>query len=182
MQDSGMGGDCANPTGDDGVVGADAICAARYSMDAGNGDDRNRIAEEARVGRISLKHKALLAAEDDNGGLPQAFDIRGKDSLPIRRPDETKIADSYSDFFTPTTPLRNAISMNDPANRYFTGMNDTFMLIPMGHCQNWTSPDSADEGRYGLANSKDSWLSSGQGGCDSATTPFSFHGILCITH
>ena len=66
--------------------------------------DRMRIAGEAEVGEAGVQHRALLATEDSIGGLPQAFDIHGKDSLPIQPPDgttvTTAIAASYSDFFT----------------------------------------------------------------------------------
>ena len=63
---------CMVGTGE-GTARADSICQARYSMDKGSASGN--------------RHKALLAAEDDEGGLPQEFPIPGKDTVKIYRSD-----------------------------------------------------------------------------------------------
>ena len=78
----------------DGLMRADAICAARYDTDV-SADSRDRIAEEGEP-----RHTAMLVRLNDPP--KEVFPVRGKDTLEIKRPDETLIADSWDQFFDPT--------------------------------------------------------------------------------
>ena len=158
---------------------ADAICAARYGMDAGTDDDRARIAGEAETARISLQHKALLATEDDMGGLPESFDIRGKDSLKLQRPDgRTTIANSWSDFFTPDMPARGKVSESGGL-LVWTGITENFTLG--NHCQNWTSPDDTEYGHYGWTD-KTSNDRLGDSTPNRICSTAASSRFICITH
>ena len=155
---------------------ADAICGSRYETDV-DMPHRDRIAKQA--GGVSLQHKALLATDS---ALPETFDIRGKASLPIQRPDETPIADSWSDFFIPTMPTDNSISGS--LVNYWTGLNDDFELAEVGsfpaYCDNWEDGSNSVRGTAGLGNKDDERrlfvMNTQLMECSSTAR------LLCITH
>ena len=132
---SGTGSDeCGGIGSGTGTARADSICQARYDDDV-DPDDRTRITGELDdSGAASPQHKALLAAD---GALPQSFEIRGKDTLTLKRPDgSTTVANSYADLFDPEVDLLAPFSSDNLS--YFTGlttMEDEFILGD--NCTNW---------------------------------------------
>ena len=88
-------------SGSTGLAKANSICQKRYAADV-SAAHRARIKGEGETGESkgAPAHRALLASDPAVGGLPQAFPIRGKDSLKIKRPDgSTVISNSWADFF-----------------------------------------------------------------------------------
>ena len=112
-----MDGACNNT--DTGVAGADDICESRYAEDVAS-EHRTTIMEQHET--EMLQHRALLASSGGDSNLPQNFDINGKDSLPIRRPDSdgTQIAASWAALFDGTQELDNSISGTE--DHYWTGL------------------------------------------------------------
>ena len=109
------GGDCpALPAGapTDGLTRADAICANRYETDVDE-TSRNRIAEEGEP-----RHRAMLVRSNDPP--KEVFPVRGKDTLEIKRPDETLIADSWDQFFDPSATISDSIAGSGSVS-YWTG-------------------------------------------------------------
>ena len=159
-----------------GLGRADAICQASYEMDVSEAD-RMRIAGEAEVGETGVQHRALLATEDSMGGLPQSFDIHGKDSLPIQRPDgTTAIAASYSDFFTLDTPTPSAVGVGVVITTVWvwTGLDNSLGLG--NHCGKWmsTSGNASVARGDNVDNTRLHALDFGPCG--------DFYRLLCITH
>ena len=142
MSGDGMDGSCDNMTR--GVAGADDICESRYAEDVAS-EHRTTIMEQHETG--TLGHKALLASSGGDSNLPQNFDINGKDSQPIRRPDGTQIAPSWAAFFNGAQDLDDSISGTEDS--YWTGLQwdtdaGTFALSPLTGeatttCDDWSS-------------------------------------------
>ena len=112
------GGTCSAPADapTKGPERADAICANQYESDVDE-TSRNRIAGEGEA-----RHTAMLARSND---LPrEVFPVRGKDTLEIKRPDETLIADSWNDFFT--YGKDNLESITSSNAEYWTGWWNDF--------------------------------------------------------
>ena len=109
------GGDCpALPAGapTNGPERADAICANQYESDV-SADSRDRI-----IADEGLRHTVLLARSNN---LPrEVFPVRGKDTLEIKRPDETLIADSWDQFFDPGATIGDTVT-GSLSDEYWTG-------------------------------------------------------------
>ena len=192
-----MDGTCDNMTR--GVGGADSICGSRYTEDVAS-EHRTTIMEQHETG--ALQHKALLASSGGDSNLPQNFDIKGKDSYPIRRPDGTQIAASWADFFDGTQDLDDSISgAND---RYWTGLSfdtvaDIFelavsadTLVITNTCDDWeiniATPDGGSTLNYGTIGRGNEIgerrLVISRYFCDATLSlgnPVSVN-LLCITH
>ena len=196
MTGDGMDGTCDNT--DTGVDGADDICESRYAEDVPS-EHRTTIMEEHETG--TLGHKALLAASGGDSNLPQNFDINGKDSLPIRRPDGTQIAASWTALFNGAQDLDDSISGTE--DLYWTGLNwssadSIFKLaVPGGlaatnTCNDWgtniATPDGGSTLNYGSGGRGseigDDRFIANRYFCDSTIAishSVSVH-LLCITH
>ena len=122
-----------------GTAAANAICTARYEAGDVLSENRTRIATEASEADGEIKHNALLAASDANGGLPQNFDIRSKDTLEVRRPSGQKIVDRYADFFVAGTDVARSVS-EETGIFHWTGLDVSGTGFSLGsNCSDWTS-------------------------------------------
>ena len=185
------GGTCSDPAGapTNGPERADAICADRYEADVDE-TSRNRIAEEGNP-----RHTAMLARSDDPPR--EVFPVRGKDTLPIQRPDGTTlIADSWDQFLDPSVDLSAAggASVSAASVNYWTGWwlstgvyTPATSSVQQFYCNGpsnmvgayWTSSTAMtnDIGRYGNSSAVDtSRIATNGDACQS------LHNILCITH
>ena len=195
-----MDGACDNMTR--GVDGADGICESRYTEDVAS-EHRTTIMERHETG--ALGHKALLASSGGDSNLPQNFDINGKDSYPIRRPDSdsTQIAPSWADFFNGAKDLENTVSGTEDI--YWTGLewnsadrNFNLATPPSGSiatrtCVDWSTSNDAgsrdglmpldptpiNEGAIGRGSESETGFNRiwyGAQRCGSSSR------LLCITH
>ena len=197
MSGDGMDGSCDNMTAyADG--GADDICESRYAEDVAS-EHRTTIMEQHETG--TLGHKALLASSGGDSNLPQNFDINGKDSQPIRRPDGTQIAASWATFFNGEQDIDNSVSGTD--DRYWIGLRwdsvtSIFSVefadssIATIACDAWStaSPGSSGSLNFGLSGQGDQKgreriVAMGDAYCessDSVTRESVDRYLLCITH
>ena len=192
------GGDCGNMTR--GVDGADGICESRYETDVAS-EHRTTIMENHETG--TLQHTAFLAIAGDPDPAqtmddisPQSFAINGKDSLPLRRPDETQIAASWADFFNADQDLDDSISGTE--DYYLTGLqrdsgsgfevapSETASYTSTYTCEDWRTsslagigdPVPVNRGRTGKGSETgDARISAASTTCD-----LSDEHLLCITH
>ena len=190
-----MDGACDNMT--PGVDGADDICESRYTEDVAS-EHRTTIMEQHETG--TLQHKALLASNGGDSNLPQNFDINGKDSYPIRRPDSdsTQIAPNWAAFFNAEQDLDNAVSGTE--DLYWTGLfgvsgpNFTLAAVPSTItglyntylCEDWSTKDEVSSGKGNLGtrgrgdevgtNRLDNRIGGGTTPCNDSRV------LLCITH
>ena len=184
------GGDCpALPASApaNGPTRADAICANRYEADVDEAS-RDRIAGEG-----NSQHTAMLARSNDPPR--EVFPVRGKDTLEIKRPDETLIADSWDQFFDPSIDLSAAggVSVTGTNVQYWTGwFEEAGQFTPRGssgdflYCGNvgdgagayWTVGTDVVQGKRGVGNAvNEGRLNMGGRSCNANNVR-----ILCITH
>ena len=168
-------------SGSTGLAKANSICQKRYAADV-SATHRARIKGE---GKAAPEHRALLAFDPAVGGLPQAFPIRGKDSLKIKRPDgSTVISNSWADFFN---AAKNALQPIDSSAtiQYYTGLYVSGVgFIKGNNCNNWSSDavstsDASTRTITGTSDNVDSsrlYLKSTDRLCSG------LHNLLCITH
>ena len=109
------------------------------------------------------------------------FTIRGKDSLEVQRPDQTKIADSYAAFFVANTDVTDGGVTDSSADQYWTGLEafgNAFILS--GTCSNWTSGIGGSNITRGNGGEEDSrrLYASVLSDCTTGTSA----QLLCITH
>ena len=195
MSGDGMDGACDNMTR--GVDGADSICGNRYTEDVPS-EHRTTIMEQHETG--ALQQKAFLASSGGDSNLPQNFDINGKDSLPLRRPDGTQISLSWAAFFNGEQDLDNSIFGTDEL--YWTGlvwdsaMREFILASAVGvavvatyHCDDWTTNTQSRDGGsnldYGMLGKADQ-TGEGRFGIFGGLGQQRFcqrdRVLLCITH
>ena len=187
--DSSFSPRCPDPAGApaNGPERADAICANQYESDVDE-TPRDRIAQEGEP-----RHTALLARSND---LPkEVFPVRGKDTLEIKRPDETLIADSWDQFFDPSVDLSTTggVSVTGTNVQYWTGwFVEADQFTPRGsggdslYCGNpgdgsggyWTAFTDARVGKGDVTGP--GRLDEDPSGCGNGSTNASY--ILCIAH
>ena len=195
MSGDGMGGACDNT--DTGVAGADSICGSRYAEDVAS-EHRTTIMEQHETG--TLQHKALLASSGGDSNLPQNFDINGKDSQPLRRPDGTQIAPSWAAFFDGGQDIDNSVFGTEnlywsglqwvPADQeYILGLPMPIFLIATQTCSDWSTsmlmgtgvPAPTNFGRLGNGGQTDEKRIDISSTGSNAICNLG-RALLCITH
>ena len=164
-----------------GTTGGNNICGARYSddVDSANSD---RIASE--YGREPM-HRALLASEDSEGGLPQNFDIPNKENRAVQLPNQDPVSRRYGDFFIPGMDTTTAIPANGVSKDVWTGLQVSGNSFVLGgaHCQNWTIKDPPTEKGWkageALEKTNDERL---KGTYDSGSACLTNALLICISY
>ena len=104
-------------------------------------------------GSRTYTHKAVLGSASD--GHPRDLPIPNQENRELQRPDGTKIADKYADFFDPSplVTLTNKVSdtgisaLSGGDDTYWTGLLQNGNVDTGNHCTNWTS--TTGNGSYG---------------------------------
>ena len=127
-----------------GISGANSKCTARAATDA----------SALPGGSAKYTHIVLLGSP---GKSPKDFSIANKAKREVRRPDNTKIADSYDDYFDPSKTMDASVSASNVA--IFTGLlvsplSSSGTLSIDDHCQSWTKSDGTAVTGYGAANQR----------------------------
>ncbi len=174
MQGDGSGTTCSSSTS--GIAGADALCAALQSSAAS--------AINATPQATSGTSQAVLATSSQN---PKDIISSGSDVRPVLRPDGTRIADSWDDFFTVDMAALHSVKAGDGLGvSYFTGLyasEGEFVYHNNGACVNsgsaWTSNSNTAGGLHGRSTYANNIRLDASG----ATRQCDFYSqLLCVTH
>ena len=139
-----------------GIAGADASCVA-----ASGG---------ASLPTGTYTHQALISSTTQD-----ARNIIDGASGPLRRPDNTLIANTWADFFDQTYTLVNPIQTGVPI-LYWSGLNNTG-APSTNHCNNWTLALSTGNGAIGGLTQTSQWrLIQTNFGCATG------YRVLCVSY
>ena len=144
-----------------GVAGADAECVARSGVNTFN--------------TVVTTHQALIASN--------TFDPRNifLNDPPLRRPNGTLVANTYSDFFDPTYTLPNTgIPFNGTTIEAWTGLdiNSSNVVVIGNTCSNWTSNNNANNGHTGyITQTGTNRIDFGARSCSSTSIR-----IICLSY
>ena len=169
---------------------SDAVLCAPSDSSTGR-DAAQKICENKYTSNTNVTAAQRNAINSENGGSqnhwvilptatvhPRDFGIPNRDTVPVKRPDGTLIADSWSDFFDPMVTLDNAISGGSFVC-YFNGLDaDSQIEVTAGVLphEDWTAVTGGVFSQRGDITAKDT------GRFNTATSCADVTGrLLCAT-